>query len=222
MKTFKRISATFSAQINSIIDQIEDHEAVSNAVIGEIQDALLRAKFQVRRIQNEQMLFENRKQELVKDEAKWKTRALDIQVAEPEKALECVRRLQRCRTEIKTLNDHICQHSSLQSQLVQDVNRLELQFEKIKSKRSTLAARESRAAAQQKISECTNESQTLSVFDRWEEKILKQEVAGDHVFATEDSLSLEFEKEEERIELQKILSDLISEAEGPSQNNPNE
>lgn len=169
MNAFKRISIALTAQINGLIDQIEDQEAVANAALADIRDSLMKTRFQVKRIQHEQKAFEARITQLRDEEAKWKDRALRTKDENHDRALECVRRLKKTREEIASTEQQLDAHQKLELQLGEDVAKIEARFEELKRKRSLLIARESRAEAMRKVSEVQNNENLGGIFDRWEQ-----------------------------------------------------
>ncbi|MGZ5278781.1 MAG: PspA/IM30 family protein [Pseudobdellovibrionaceae bacterium] len=208
MNTLKRISASISAQINSMVDQIENHEAVANMALHDIREALMQAKFQIRRVQNEQASFEQRLKEMRKEEERWTERALHSQNENHERAIECVRRLKKTRDEIATLGQQLTEHGNLERQLTEDVRRIENKFEDLKRKRNLLVARESRSQALSAVADHENSIQLGSVFERWEKKVLRNEVEGESILEPADSFASEYNTQEERLGLEALLEEL--------------
>ncbi len=213
MNTIRRLSATISAQINGIIDQLENHEAVANIALNDVRESMMNAKFQVRRIQDEQRVFEHKLQALRKEESIWKERALRCEKDDRERALECVRRLTKAREEISALSQQLSDHRELERQMSVDVKKIETKFEELKRKKSLLTARESRASAMQTLNAQKNSIDPGGVFDRWEQQILRSEVEGDlsESLSAEraDAFTTEFSNEEERRALEETLESLL-------------
>lgn len=212
MNAFKRISIALNAQISSMIDQIEDHEALANAALADIRDSLLRTKFQVKRIQNEQRAFEQRLEELGREEQDWKKRALASrdQEQDKERALECVRRLAKAQEEAKTVASQLTEHRKIEAQLSEDVRKIEMKFEELKRKKNTLAARESRSEALKKVAHYQACGEDMSVLDRWENKILKSEVESGGFEEAPDEFAKQFTDEEEKRKLEALLDGLAT------------
>ncbi len=208
MKALKRLTMTLSAQINSMVDQLENHEAVANMALEEIRESMMQARFQIRRVQNEQRVYEQRVSELAQEEMRWRERALGAQSESHDKALECVRRLKKTTDEITSLKQQILHHGTLEDQLTTDVKRIESQFEELKRKRNLLAARQSRSQALAAVAEHGNAEDVGHIFDRWERKVLRTEVASEDLGVEADSFSQEFTRAEEKRELEALLQSL--------------
>lgn len=208
MKVFRRISATVNAQINTLIDEIENHEAVADVALGDIREALLRAKYQIHRVQNEQRAFNEKLKELHANEARWSDRALRAKDGDREQALECVRRLKQTREDIATVNGQLTGHEELERKLAEDVRAIEKKFEELKRKRSELAARQSRAQALTAVSRHQDATEIGGVFDRWEQKVMRGEAHGEVPCEPRDTLNDKFAEQEEREELEKMLTNL--------------
>ncbi len=213
MNSIKRLCITMNAHINSMIDQVENHEAVAEAALADIREALGNAKYQLGRLQNEQKQMESREQALRALEIKWKDRAVQASTLtgtqNHERAIECVRRLKNTQSELTALGNAITEHRNLEKVLVHDVHGIEEKFNDLKRRRSMLAARESRAEVLQSISKHESQISAGSAFERWERSILRSEVNSEKAFEPQDHLNSEFNKEEEQIELEVMLSELI-------------
>jgi len=208
MNTLKRISTSITAQINTIIDQIENHEAVANVALNDIHEALMNAKIQIKRVQTERHKFQQQLDELKRDEQKWQERALQLRESDHERALECVRRLNRNREESASLLKQLEEHTALERQLERDVRQIESKFEDLKHKRSTLVARQSRAQALKAVTSHNDAADATGVFDRWEQKIMRYDASAELLAEPTDSFASEFENEEKKAELEEILKSL--------------
>lgn len=213
MKAFKRISVAINAQINGIIDQIEDQEAAADAAIAEIRESLIQTKYHAKRIQNEQGALEKTLGELVRDEAQWKQRALRARDQEQnhERALECVRRLAQTQKEIQSINAQLIDYRKLEDQLTKDLREIEGKLGELRQRRNSLSARDSRAQTLKKVSEHQNCRVDASVFERWEQRVLRSEVESEMCAEESDSFADAFVHEEERQELESLLTQLEDE-----------
>jgi phage shock protein A len=208
MKALKRLTMTLSAQINSMVDQLENHEAVANMALEEIRETMMQARFQIRRVQNEQRVYEQRLTEMEQEEKRWRERALRAQSESHDKALECVRRLKKTTDEITALKQQILHHGTLEEQLTVDVKRIESKFEELKRKRNLLAARQSRSEALAAVTEHGGSEDVGHIFERWEQKVLRGEVASEDSAVEADAFSQEFVRAEEKLELEALLQNL--------------
>jgi phage shock protein A len=214
MKMFRRISATINAQINTLIDEIENHEAVADLALADIREALLRAKYQIHRVQSEQRSLGEKLKDLRSAEKRWSERALRIKESDRDQALECVRRIKQAREDIDATELQLAGHEELERKLAEDVRAIEKKFEELKRKRSELAARESRAQALTAVSRHQEATDVGGVFDRWELEVMRGEAEGE--FPSEgprDSFEEKFKSEEERAELETLLNELSKQGE---------
>jgi phage shock protein A len=200
-----------NAHINSLIDQVENHEAVAEAALGEIQESLLKAKFQLRRIQNEQKKLQEKIHQCRDEESKWRERAIRSEKEDRERAIECVRRMKKLQDETATLTQQANEHAQLERQLTSDVNAIEAKFDELKRRRSALAARESRAEAFQSVHRNQSGRQVEDAFERWERTVMRTEISAETSSPESvDSLTEQFSSEEERKDLEAMLSELVS------------
>lgn len=210
MNSIKRICISMNAHINSMIDQVENHEAVAEAALSEIRESMANAQYQLVRLQNEQKQMEARELALKALELKWKERAIQAGTGNHERAIECVRRLKGTQAEISSLAGALIEHRNLEKILVNDVRGIEEKFTELKRRRSLLAARESRAEALQSINKHENKIAVGGAFERWERSIMRAEIDTGKLAEPVDHLSLELSIEEEKLELESLLSELLT------------
>ena len=207
MNALKRLCISVNASINTLIDQVENHEAVADAALADIHDALANARFQLRRIQGEQKRLQDRIGQCRDEEILWRDRAVRIETRDRECAIECVRRMKKVQQEISSLSSQAAEHGTLEKQLGADVKNIEARFEELKRRRSALAARESRAEAFQSVRRQQSGGQIDGAFERWERAVLRSESS----FESEpvDNLADQLSSEEEKHELEALLNELV-------------
>ncbi len=209
MNSIKRLCITMNAHINTMIDQVENHEAVAEAALTEIREALSNTKYQLVRLQNEQKEMLNRHLNLQSVEIKWRERAIQAGADNHERAIECMRRLKNIQVELASLANVLTDHRKLEQALVNDVRGIEDKFEELKRRRNSLAARESRAEALQSINRHESQLSLGGAFERWERTIMRSEVDFESKSEPIDALGLEFIKKEEQSELESMLNELL-------------
>ncbi len=208
MYSVKRLTATITAHVNGLIDQIENHEAVTDAVLDDVKRSINEMRYQVARITNERKAFEKQSETLEKEIVQWKARALKVEPTDRDKAIDCMSRMNDCQKEVEYLRGKILEHSNLIRQLGVELKTIETRYEELKRRQSVLLARESRATVLAKMSESKNVADATSVFERWEKKIMHNEITGEEIASSHDSLAQEFETSENRQALEAELENL--------------
>lgn len=197
---FKRISDVLSANINDLIDKVEDPDRMIRQIIREMEESILRAREGV----VEAIASEKRLQK----ELEYNQRQSDEWLKKAEEALRADREeLARSALARKKEHDDICKalqpswesarntSESLKTQL----RALEAKLEEARRKRGTLVARQKAAEARQQMGKTLSDFQTgVSAqmnFARMEDKVADMEAqtaALDELERDESQLEKEF------------------------------
>lgn len=207
MRMIKRWTTSVVSSFDSLMSQVENHEAVVNAAIRETQEAGAKAKVQLTRVRRDGGAMRKRLSELQEMERIWTDRAIRIEAEDKEKALECVRRRKQLKREIASLEEQIVEHTKLERQLGDDLKMIDERIRDLKRKKHAFAAREYRAKALN-----NNQQENLGIieelddiFERWETKLAECEV---YASTSTDEFEEEFVSQEERKELEIELAEL--------------
>jgi phage shock protein A len=212
MSQLKRITATLTAQFNSFIDEIENHEAVAESVIRNLKVKIGDAKFHHKRLERDLDLLMKKSRDREIECERWKNRALKFEAEDHTKALDCMRRLEVSEKE-KTILQH--QHEELQAmtlKLGQDIKTMESKFDDLIRRKNVLASREARADAMKSISDgsALGRNDLEGVFERWERNVIHSEVTYDVSQDEEDHFEKEIEAEENQVSLEMRLNELLA------------
>lgn len=210
MNALKRISLSLTAHMNTLIDQIENHEAVAESVLEDIRSSLLSLKYQIKRIQNESAGFEKRFRQLQEQKAVWGDRARRLPESDHDRAVECVRRMKAAQAEAESVAQQRQAHEVLEKELTEQARKIEARFNELRAKQSSLAGRQSRAEAAEKIAHVDAGRSLDTVFDRWEKHILRDEASAELNIEPTDALAREFDEAEELTELEMLLTEIKS------------
>lgn len=207
MKTLKRWTASIATSFDWVISQVENHEALVNGAMREMQQAAAKAKGQLARVRRDGSAMRERLTELQKAQKLWEERAISIHESDRDKALECIRRKKRAETEITALERHIEEHGRIEKQLAQDMEAIHSRIAELKRKKNAFAARQYRAEAMQAgpSEDIGLITEIDEIFDRWDSKLAQCEPYESGA----DSFEEEFVQEEEQQDLQAELEELL-------------
>lgn len=210
MKKIKRWSTCLISGFDSVISKVENHEAVVDNSIRDLQKAAAAAMVKLNRLRGEISSMRSKVAALKANNERWSHRALQLRDSDKEKAIECLRRRKRGEADIARLESDIPEHEAIANQIAADLSRFETRISELKLKKRSFSSRASRAKALQ-ICEATNseaESEDLNdVFDRWEMKLATAEIGSNY---HSDSLEEEFLRDEENDALAAELESLSS------------
>ena len=211
MGTLKRFTSSITAHFNWMLSQVENHEALVNSAIQEVQESGARAKVQLKRVALDGQRMRQRLMELRDAAVLWEERAKKCAGIDEKKALECLKRKKKAERQIAELEEQEREHAKVQKTLGSDLELLDERMKQLKAQRNLLKTRESRARA---LGALQQDSTSLigeidDIFDRWESRVNEYEIKGECPLSNTDDLDDEFssgeEEEELRLELAKML-----------------
>ncbi len=203
----KRLVATFGANFDSFVNKVENHEAVADAMIEDVRAAA--AKLNMQKARNVQQLHQlnQKRQKQTDDVERWKQRAMAIAETDETRALECVKRFKQQEKLLAVLDAQINEHESLDIQLQQRLASVEERISGLQFKRTALSSRTAKTKAVT-TSEGAITADIDSLFDRWEESVVKDEYLEGGIIEPVDTLDKSFSDVEEMDDLKATLADL--------------
>jgi phage shock protein A len=203
VRIFHRITHTVSAGIESLLDQVENQEAVAWASVEEIEQGAARVRGYRKRSERRIRELEAQLVALETESMLWKERAVRLG-PDRDKALECVRRHLAADQSRTAHSAELAQERGLRDKIVLDERAIETKLSELRARCAALSSREARCLTQTGVSG----SDIERVFDRWEvrldraEGIAETESTLDH-FAQQ--LSADEEQARVEAELDRIL-----------------
>jgi phage shock protein A len=209
MSLLKRITLAVSTQVDRLVGEIENHDAVVEAGIRESRMAYAKAMVRHARMREEGERVRRKLEALRADAAAWRERALGCDQSGPdeEKALECLRRSKRAETQVESLRQTWERHVEVEQRLAREIAAVRQRVESLEHRRQLMRGREATADAASRIRETeTGAGLNLDdIFERWEIQVTEAEVATETVTAG-DAFEAQFVAEDERIALQAELA----------------
>ena len=217
MSLIKRIAATVYAQVDQTVSQIENHDAVIQSAIKQIQRAASRTKVRLSRVKADGERLRRQLAELTTEQAHWAERAKRVAGNDRETALQCLSKRQTCRQQIGQLEIALQQHDELSQKLASEYDRVESHLRQIKDQRNLMRTRESAADAVRMLSalDCTGGIDIEDTLERWEIRITEAEMQTGQFDepVKQDALDRRFLDEEQRDALDAELQQLMKEDE---------
>jgi phage shock protein A len=214
MNRVKRFAASIVGSFDWMISQVENHEALIDSALNEVNHAGAKAKAQLARVNQDGKNMRKKLVELHDARDQWRERAQKLGKDNDKRALECVKRLKRTEREIAQLEEQEREHAKIEKQLQQDLAAIEERLVTLRRQRNIMRTRQSRAEALRTIRD--NDSQLISeiddIFERWEVKVNEYELLGSCASNSSDELEEEFLAKEEEEELRHSLEELLNES----------
>src|SRR3954467_14367316 len=192
MARIKRWTHGFVASIDSMIVQVENHEALATSALRDLEQGVARSKVQLMRVERDGRALKQALSEEQEANVRWRDRARREE--QEARALECLRRHKRSERRVLELAQNQAEHARVELQLKRDIQTLERRLVELRQQRNTMRTRQSRAEAfsvAQGVSE--NDSGEIGqIFERWETRVAETEVASGCLVASVDGLEEEF------------------------------
>lgn len=215
MSLFRRITATLSASMDSVVGRVEDHDAIIESSIYDCRKAASRIKVRLARVQKDGQQLRQRKNRTEQDLASWTERALNTMNQDEGTALQCLKRKQQSEAQLQQITESLQQFQQSEKQLRQNLAEIQFRLSEISQKRNTMRSRQSVSEATRilnKVEDYSNGSLD-ETFDRWEARLLETEMLCDSNDSV-DSFENAFIESEEKQALKAELQLLAAQQEG--------
>jgi phage shock protein A len=212
MARIKRWTHGFVASIDSMIVQVENHEALATGALRELEQGIARSKVQLTRVERDGSALVQALAEEREAAARWRDRARREE--NEARALECLRRHKRAEARTRELSRGQAEHDRVEQQLKRDVQTLERRLRDLRQQRNTMRTRQSRAEAfsvAQRAGDVEH-GELGQIFERWESRVAETEVASGCLIASVDGFDEEFLDAEEKASLELELQALKEDA----------
>jgi phage shock protein A len=181
MSIIKRLSATLVSNIDRVVGEIENNDAVIQATLAELRRKVATAKVRLAQVHRQEANLNRQIQQRREEEQLWGERALEAASTDEAKALECVRRRLQSRRQAEKLEQGQQHYQLTAEKLARGVQEGEERLVEMGQKHTLMRARQSTAEALHAANQAGDESlqQVEDSFDRWEVKILQEEMMGE-------------------------------------------
>jgi phage shock protein A len=204
MKTFARIRTTVTANLESFVNDLENHEAVAMATARNLEGEVARLRLHRKRAERRAENARERIVTLEETARTWRDRAARIR-DDRERALECVRRFRGAKRTILAVIADLSEEERLIEKLALDEGTLSAQVDALKRKCASLASRQTRSEVARDLDAHDG---AMAVFDRWEARVETKEAAIVTDEITRDAFGGAFDQEEDRAALERELDEI--------------
>lgn len=216
MSIIKRLSTTLFSQIDSIVGEIENHDALIKATLTEQRKKIAAAKVQLSRIQSQEKSLQDKLSKLNTDQQLWAQRAVKEAKQNEAQALRCLDRRRHTLAQIQHTEQALTEYHSVIQKMLSDITQCEQELREYSNKHELMKARQTSSSALQATNtfSATGSEQLNDSFQRWEIKLTQGEY---DLNSTPESDSLEAHyldtenQESLRNELQALLEEPLLE-----------
>ncbi len=210
MSIIKRLTTTLFSQIDHAVGEIENHDALIEAAIGEQRKKLAAAKVQLTRIQEQERRVQEQIEQVKADGVRWERRAVQAAAEDEERALACLQRRKRAAEQAERLTATWREYQTTATRMAADIGSAEDELRTLSQKHALLRARQtsSEALAAPRKAGVANLAEIEKTFDRWEVRIAQDGVLLDSVEPM-DELEESYRSQEEDETLRDELRALM-------------
>jgi phage shock protein A len=145
MGYFGRFTSGIVARIDELVARVENHEALADAALQELQAATARGQARHARVRRDGDALRKALGEQQQAVTQWRERAL--RQSEEARALECLRRSRSAAQKVADLEQRIARHEQAERTLAQDVAALGERLAQLREQRNVMRARQTCAEA---------------------------------------------------------------------------
>jgi phage shock protein A len=208
MGYFGRFTSGIVARIDELIARVENHEALADAALGELQSAAARGQARHARVRRDGKALRKALAQEQQAVVQWRERA--VRQADEARALECLRRSQQAARKTGEIEQRLLHHEQAERTLAADVSALCDRVAQLRDQRNVMRARQTCAEALAGVQGGAREldGELAGIFERWELYIAEAEFFGEHRPERSDELTRELEDEESLAALRAELAKL--------------
>ncbi|MFK7915260.1 MAG: PspA/IM30 family protein [Pseudomonadales bacterium] len=205
----KQLVTSVTASFDQFVSKVENHEAVANHVMQDVQAAAARLRVQIRRIEADVERRVASRNRLRDDAERWQQRAVAAAQDEEARALECLERAERAREDSDIAQQQLERSEGLLAEVQSSLEDVESRLAELKHRRNTLSSRDTRADVLSTTQGGSVEEAAEAVFERWEQAVLEKEYQEVPITATgTDSFERAYDKAERTAALKSRLASL--------------
>lgn len=179
MGIFGRIADIFKANVNDALDKMEDPEKMIKQMVIEMQEAIAKATSGLATAMAQEKKLERDYNGYVEQAKGWEAKAMTaLNAGNEDLARQALAKKAEADQQAKQYEVMFTQARDTAAKLKTQVEGLKAKLNEAKMKESTLIARNQSAQAQKQIAKQVGNfdaSSNFAKFDKWEEKILKNE-----------------------------------------------
>jgi phage shock protein A len=199
MSFWKRLTSGMTARLDTLVSQVENHEALAQSALAEMRGKTARAKARLERVRRDGGQLREQLQKDQRAEGAWRERARVN--ADEAQALECLRRSHRAHASAEKLAAQLAQHERMEAQLGKELRALDERVAEIAQTYHVMRTRQTQAEALACLEQASAGTDIESVLERWEERLALHSPSRGDV----DAFEADFVDTEERAALMTEL-----------------
>jgi phage shock protein A len=216
MSLLKRLSTTLISRIDRVVTEIENHDAVIQAALDEMNSKMAKAKIALNQACRERDRIKTELKTQRNNDHRWQERAIICARTDETKALECLRRSRKSRDQTAVLQKSLDEYTRSIEKMTGNIQSCAQRLSEMKQRLTLMRAKQatSKAGATVQPLYGNTESVLEDTFTRWELHINHDDIllkyTKDAVEDVVDDLEHEFITQEQQDDLRNELAALLT------------
>jgi phage shock protein A len=212
MSILKRLSTTLISRIDRVVTEIENHDAVIQAALNEMNNKMAKAKIALNQACRERDSIKAELETQQSNVHRWQERAIICAKTDESKALECLRRSHKSRDRAvglqKSLNEYARSIEKMTGNIQSSAQRLNEMKQRLTLMRAKQATNKTDATIHSTCGDA--ESIVEDTFNRWEMHLNHDDIPLDCTTDDIDELEHAFITQEQQNDLRSELTALLT------------
>lgn len=212
MSILKRLSTTLISRIDRVVTEIENHDAVIQAALNEMNSKMAKAKIALNQACRERDRIKTELETQQSNVHRWQERAIICAKTDESKALECLRRSHKSRDRAamlqKSLGEYTRSIEKMTGNIQSSAQRLNEMKQRLTLMRAKQATSKTDATAHSNCGDAENIVE--DTFNRWEMHLNHDDIPLDCTTDDMDDLEHAFITQEQQNDLRSELTALLT------------
>jgi len=220
MSILKRLSTTLISRFDQVVTGIENHDAVIQASLDEMNSKLAKAKIALNRACRERDRLKSEIETQLNNVQRWQERAVDCAKTDESKAMECLRRARYCENQAAAMQKTLNEYNRSIETMTGKIKSSEQHLTEMKQKLTLMRARQATSNVNSTLSTDSPpngdvEKMLDETFNRWEMNLHHDDIPLECLDTANamDTLEHEFITQEQQNDLRNELAALLAKEE---------
>lgn len=212
MSILKRLSTTLISRIDRVVTEIENHDAVIQAALNEMNSKMAKAKIALNQACRERDRIKTELETQQSNVHRWQERAIICAKTDESKALECLRRSHKSRDRAAGLQKSLNEYARSIEKMTGNIQSSAQRLNEMKQRLTLMRAKQATNKTDATIHSTCGDAESIveDTFNRWEMHLNHDDIPFDCTTDDVDELEHEFITQEQQNDLRNELTALLT------------
>ncbi|MCC6921988.1 MAG: PspA/IM30 family protein [Nitrosomonas sp.] len=212
MSILKRLSTTLISRIDRVVTEIENHDAVIQAALNEMNSKMAKAKIALNQACRERNRIKTELETQQSNVHRWQERAIICAKTDESKALECLRRSHKSRDRAAGLQKSLNEYARSIEKMTGNIQSSAQRLNEMKQRLTLMRAKQATNKTDATIHSTCGDAESIveDTFNRWEMHLNHDDIPFNCTTDDVDELEHEFITQEQQSDLHSELTALLT------------